>query len=84
MELTPPAHAGHVDVRVNAGASNVKVNIPEGLAGRITTSSGLSSFDVDQSRFPKEGSVYVSPDFGTATNRVSLDFRVGAASVKVR
>lgn len=83
VEITAPARAGHVDLVVNAGAANITVIVPEGVAARITRESGLSSFNVDTQRFPKLGDSYESSDFQTAENRISMRFRVGAASVSV-
>jgi hypothetical protein len=82
-EVTLPANAGHVDVVVNGGATNIEITVPEGVAARITNSSGLSSVDVDTDRFPRSGDAFVSPDFDTAQNRVAIDISVGAASVEV-
>jgi len=84
LSLTLPANAGPVTVTVDAGAADIRITVPPGVAARIRRSSGLSSFDVDTSRFPKAGDVYASPGFDAAPNRVSLDLRVGAASVSVR
>ena len=36
------------------------------------------------SRFPKSSDSYVSPNFDTAVNRVTIQFKVGAANVTVR
>ena len=84
VNITMPADAGRVEARIDAGASDLNVIIPEGVAARITKSSGLSSFDIDTARFPESDGVYVSPDFQTAENRLTIVFRVGASSVTVR
>jgi hypothetical protein len=39
---------------------------------------------VDQSRFPRVGAAYQSPNYETAPNRVEMDIHVGAGSVDVR
>ena len=69
---------------MDAGAADVSVAVPEGVAARIATRAGASSLDIDTSRFPKSGDEYVSPDFQDAANRLDIEFRVGAASVTVR
>ena len=84
VDVTLPASAGEVRVGIDAGAASIKVIVPEGVAAKISKDAGLSSFDIDTSRFPKSNEVYVSPGFDTAENRVTIDFNVGAASVTVR
>ena len=84
VDVTLPASAGEVSVGIDAGAASIKVIVPEGIAAKISKDAGLSSFDIDASRFPKSNGVYVSPDFDTAENRVTIDFNVGASSVTVR
>ena len=84
VDITLPASAGEVSVNIDAGAASVKVIVPQGVAAKISKDAGLSSFDIDTSRFPKSNGVYVSRDFDTAENRVTIDFNVGAASVSVR
>ncbi len=83
-EVIMPASAGEVNGRIDGGAANIEIVIPEGTAARIVSRSGLSSFDMDTRRFPKSDGAYQSPDYATAKNRINLDFRVGAASVSVK
>ncbi len=76
--------AGQTRAQIKTGMADLRVEVPEGVAARITTQGGLSSFEIDESRFPRQGSVYVSPDFETAANRVELIIDAGMASVRVR
>jgi hypothetical protein len=84
LDIILPARAGDVTARVGAGASSIKVTVPDGVAARVRNDGGLSSFDIDETRFPKSGQYYVSPNFDTSTDRVTLEFHVGVASVDVR
>jgi hypothetical protein len=84
VEITMPASAGHTRADISGGAADVEIVVPEGVAARVTSSSGLSDVDIDASRFPKSGDVWASPDFDTATNRVEIEIKVGASSVSVR
>ena len=84
VDVMVPANAGEVDVQIDGGAANIEVIVPDGVAARITSTSGLSSINIDRSRFPKSAGVYVSPGFADAANRVNIDFRVGVSSVSVR
>ena len=76
--------AADMDLVVEAGAADILVTVPDGVAARIRKSSGLVSFDIDRGRFPKVDDEYVSPGFDDAENRVTITFRVGVSSVRVR
>jgi hypothetical protein len=83
-EVMLPAQAGFTQVKIEAGAASVKVQIPGGVAARIRAEGGLARIDVDETRFPKQGSVYQSPDYEAATNRVDIRIETGVGSVDVR
>ena len=44
----------------------------------------LGRVDVDQTRFPRVGDGWQSPDIATAPNRVELEVRGGVGSVTIR
>jgi hypothetical protein len=81
--LTMPER-GQATARIRAGGASVDVRIPPAVGARIRMGGGLSSRNVDESRFPRTGDVYQSPDFLTAGDRVELDIEGGAASFSVR
>jgi hypothetical protein len=78
-----PAAAGETHAKVTAGAADVKVRIPMGVAARIRVPTGLGEVQVDRSRFPGGDGLFESSEFGTAANKVDLSVEVGAASVQV-
>ena len=84
VEVTLPANAGETTVSVDAGAADIEISVPEGVAAKIDAARGLSSLEVDTSRFPRTDGGYASPNFASAQNRVTIDLRVGVSSVKVR
>jgi hypothetical protein len=75
--------AGQVSAEVQAGAAEVKLRLPQGVAGRIRSQSGLAEIAVDSSRFPYANGVYESPDFGTSPNRVDVRIEAGVGKVSV-
>lgn len=81
-QITLPAHAGHTDFKIDAGAASVSVQAPDGVAVRLK-STGLLSTSVDQQRFPRSGKYYQSPDYDTAENRVNLKVAMGAGTLKL-
>jgi hypothetical protein len=81
--LTLPAR-GHFRADLDLGAASLEVTIPDGLSARIRASLGAADIKVNESRFPRNGSYYQSPDFDTATNTVDMTIDAGAASIKVK
>ena len=82
-EITLPAHAGATQVYLESGLASLNVRIPEGVAARVQSESGLSSVHVDEKRFPKSGDIYLSPDFDRAENRVNIRVESGLGSVRI-
>ena len=82
--VTLPREAGMTDVKAEAGAASLTFIVPSGVAARIHGTVALGSIRVDEDRFPRFGSDYQSPDYGSATNRVDLDINGGVGSVRVR
>lgn len=79
-----PAAAGSTRVSVETGAASVKLHVPQGVAARISGSSGLASIQVDEQRFPRTGMYNQSPDYEAAENKVEITISVGVGSVDVR
>ncbi len=79
-----PAAAGHTRAHIESGAAAVTVRIPPGVAARIRTQSGLAAININQDRFPRQGKVYQSPDYDTASNKLDLEIETGVSSVNVR
>jgi hypothetical protein len=81
--LTLPAR-GRFHADFDLGAASLEVTVPDGLSARIHTSLGAVELKVDETRFPRNGSYYQSPDFDSATNAVDMTIDAGAASIKVK
>ena len=78
-----PANAGQTRAIIESGAASVNIAIPEGVAARIRTQGGLSTFQVDTNRFAQVGGVYQSLDYDTAANKVDMDIQMGVGSVNI-
>lgn len=78
-----PRTAGATTVRAETGAAALTIEVPTGVAARIRTRMALGSSQVDESRFPRTGDGYESPDYASSTNRVDLDLQGGVGSVRV-
>ena len=79
-----PEAAGQTTARFKTGMASVQIEVPSKVAARIASRGGLSTFKVDERRFPKQGNYYVSPGWETAQNRVDLDIDAGLATVTVQ
>lgn len=83
-EIDLPAAAGATTATVRGGAAGVTLTIPPGVAAQIQQRGGLSTFQVDQTRFPPVGAgQYRSPDYATAANKVDLTVETGASTVTI-
>ena len=83
-KVSLPTAAGFTRVTCEAGAAGVQLQVPSGVAARIHYRGGLSSINVDTSRFPHSGDGYQSADYDTAANKVEIDVQMGVGSVEVR
>lgn len=82
--LTLPANAGETRVKVEAGAASVNIRVPDGVAARVRMDGALSSLNVDQRRFLRDGGVYQSSDYHSSTNKAEIHIEMGVGSVSVR
>jgi hypothetical protein len=82
-DLTLPA-TGQTRATVEGGAAAMSITVPDGVAARVRVDDALSNVTVDQSRFPRQGEEFRSPNYDTAANRVDLSIEVGAADVRVQ
>jgi len=81
--LTLPAR-GRFQADFDLGAASLEVIVPDGLSARIRASLGAAGLTIDESRFPRTGSYYQSPDYDTAANAVDMSIDAGVASIKVK
>jgi hypothetical protein len=82
-QITLPAR-GRFHADFDLGAASLEVIVPDGLSVRIHASIGAASLQVNESRFPRNGSYYQSPDYDSAVNAVDMTIDAGAASIKVK
>ena len=75
---------GRFRADLDLGAASLEVIVPEGLSARIHASLGAADMKVDESRFPRNGKYYQSPDYDTAVNAVDMTIDAGAASIKIK
>lgn len=84
MKVKLPEAAGTTTASFKTGMFTLSIDVPSKVAARITSRGGLSTLKVDERRFPKQGSYYISPGYETALNKVEIDIDAGMASVTVQ
>lgn len=82
-EVKLPEQAGTTHFKIEAGAASLVIHVPQGVAARVESQSGLASISVDQERFPKQNGIYQSADFEAAENKVEIRIESGMASIEI-
>lgn len=78
-----PRDVAGCDVRIEAGAAQVAVEVPAGVAARIRSQVGLGTTSVDTVRFPRTRDGWESADFATAERRAEIRVSGGVGSVRI-
>jgi hypothetical protein len=81
--ITLPRAAGLTEVRIEAGAAQVNVHVPDGVAARIRSQVGLGSTSVDEQRFPRTSDGWASAGYDTAEHRADIRVQGGVGSFRV-
>ena len=79
LRVTAPTPTGDVAMSISAGASNVIIEIPQGVEARITTSGGLSS-----THFESRFSGGETAGYATAKDRVTIRITSGVSQITIR
>jgi hypothetical protein len=79
-----PERASTTTAHLSGGASTITLEIPQGVAAQIRHRGGLTTFTIDQTRFPQVGdSLYRSPDYDTAQNKLDINIETGITTIQV-
>lgn len=78
-----PRTVERCSVRIEAGAAQVTVEVPQGVAATIRSQMGLGSSSVDEGRFPRTAHGWESPDYATAAHRADIHVSGGVGSVRI-
>lgn len=74
---------GQVSGVINGGVGELLIRIPDGMAARIDVKTGLGASHIGGD-FVRDGSVYTSPGYETAVDRLDLELRAGIGQVTVQ
>ncbi len=84
MEVTLPEQAGKTNCRFEFGSARLDVHVPQNVAAQIKLSAALlDTNDIDQTRFPRSGDVYRSPNYDTAANTVDITVEAGLGKLSI-
>jgi Domain of unknown function (DUF5668) len=79
-----PSAAGLTTAHISGGASTLTIEIPPGVAAQIQHQGGLSTLNIDQSRFPQvSDNLFRSPDYDTAANKLDLTIETGMTTIQI-
>ena len=92
LRLVLPRPSGDVPVRMNAGASNIVITVPDGVEARISTTGGLLTLRSDNLRLGTGGTpgcVACGSEVETSAycgshDRVTVTITAGASTIVVR
>lgn len=84
VKIFLPENAGFTRVDVGVGVASVVIDVPDNVAAHIEKEGGLTSFNIDESQFPRSGNIYESPDYETAENKVDIKVSAGVGSIEIR
>ncbi|HEY6609290.1 MAG TPA: hypothetical protein VI277_08860 [Candidatus Limnocylindria bacterium] len=78
-----PSAVEHCEVRIEAGAAQVVVEVPVGVAARIRSQMGLGTSSIDEARFPRTADGWASPDYEAAAHRAEISVSGGVGTVRI-
>ena len=84
LRVQLPDDAGQTHVDIAAGAANVELVVPRGVAARIDVAAPLKSAWINPVRFIEADDEFWSPGYLEARNRVSIDIEGLSVDVIVR
>ena len=84
MDVTLPEQAGKTNCRFEFGSARLDVHVPQNVAAQIKlTGALLDTNEIDQTRFPKTGDVFRSPNYDTAANTVDITIEAGLGKLSI-
>jgi hypothetical protein len=84
LMLTLPKPIGPASIDVNAGASSIIIEVPEGVEARVTTTGALVSVRSSNPRVIVSGGTAETSGYGAASARVIVRVKAGASSITLR
>ncbi len=83
LDLVLGDKSPYADININAGASSVKILLPQGSGVRMRLDSGVSAKHIEGLRESSPG-VYVSENYEGAYSKIDLNIAIGISNLDVR
>lgn len=83
-DILLPSREGLTRIRIEAGISSVNIHVPQDVAARIKTETGLAGVTIDRERFPRLGGTSQSPEYEASMRKVEIKVSAGIGSVDIR
>jgi hypothetical protein len=71
------------EIKINAGASNIKLSVPEEAGVRIKIKGLAISRNLDKPHWKKQDEYYFSPNYFNSKNKINIDIKLGAGKLSV-
>ncbi len=84
MTLTLPKPMATVIIDVNAGASSIVIEVPDGVEAQVTTKGALLTLRSSNPRVTASGNTAETSGYASATARVNVRITAGVSSITVR
>ena len=81
--LTLPASAGTTTAKIELGAAMLDMVIPLNVEARIRVDQGVSTVEIDRTRFPYSNGIYESAGYSSAENRADIKVEAGAGKISI-
>jgi DNA-binding MarR family transcriptional regulator len=85
LDLTLPAPAGAVPIRLSAGASQARIRRPAGVAARVRVEGGVGTLSFDGQQVAAVGGTVrlESPGYAGAADRYEIEIAGGASEITI-
>ena len=84
LTLTLPKPTSAVTIDVNAGASSIIIEVPDGVEAQVSTKGALLTLRSSNSRVTASGNTAKTSGYDSATARVTVRVTAGVSSVTIR
>ena len=75
---------GEIKIELNAGASSIVIEVPDGVEARVTTTGALLTLRSSNARVSASGNAAETSGYASSQQRVTVQVTAGASSVTVR
>jgi hypothetical protein len=71
------------EIKINAGASNINLSVPEGVGVRIKIDGLVSRENLDNLGWKRQDKYYFSPNYFNSKNKINIDIKLGVGKLSV-